>query len=113
MKNNLLPYIKALVIVLTMVATTGCEVDSIEDPNNPGAGPISADATLSEIQNLVDGTESGMRDDINFYMDDVGVIGVLPVFYLRSPLYLGPAGKGECCPGQQHFLHHQSSWLAL
>jgi starch-binding outer membrane protein, SusD/RagB family len=75
MKNNLLPYIKALVIVLTMVATTGCEVDSIEDPNNPGAGPISADATLSEIQNLVDGTESGMRDDINFYMDDVGVIG--------------------------------------
>lgn len=75
MKHNLLSYTKTLALALILLLGAGCKVDSIEDPNNPGAGPISADATLSEIQNLVDGTESGMRDDLNFYMDDVGVIG--------------------------------------
>jgi starch-binding outer membrane protein, SusD/RagB family len=75
MKNNLLTYTKVLAVALPVFIAAGCEVDPIEDPNNPGAGPISMDATLSEIQNLVDGTESGMRDDINFYFDDVGVIG--------------------------------------
>lgn len=75
MNNNLLTYIKALALALTLFIGAGCEVDTIEDPNNPGTGPISADATLSEIQNLVDGTESGLRDDLNFYLDDAGVIG--------------------------------------
>src|SRR5262249_14332424 len=43
--------------------------------NNPGADAISANPTKGEIQNLVTGIESGMRDNINFYLDDVGVIG--------------------------------------
>lgn len=54
---------------------TSCKVDPISDPNNPGSGVIVQNATLGEIQNLVDGTESGMRDNMGFYFDDVGVIG--------------------------------------
>ena len=52
-----------------------CKVEPIEDPNNPGAGPISANPTLSEIQNVVDGTEAAMRNNLGTYFDDVSVIG--------------------------------------
>ncbi|HEX2607810.1 MAG TPA: RagB/SusD family nutrient uptake outer membrane protein [Flavisolibacter sp.] len=54
---------------------TSCKVEPIPDPNNPSAGSVSANASLSEIQNLVTGTESAMRDAMNFYYDDVSVIG--------------------------------------
>jgi hypothetical protein len=52
-----------------------CKVEPIQDPNNPSAGGIVINASPSEIQNLVDGTESGLRDAMNFYFDDVSMIG--------------------------------------
>lgn len=63
--------------LLLFMATVmnSCKVDPIPDPNNPSAGTITQNATLGEIQNLVDGTESGMRDNMGFYFDNVGVIG--------------------------------------
>ncbi len=65
-----------LMLMLTAIGIwSSCKVDPIPDPNNPGASNISVNATLGEIQNLVDGTESGMRDNMGFYFDDVGVIG--------------------------------------
>ena len=54
---------------------TSCRVEPIDDPNNPSPDLVAANATLGEIQNLVDGTESGMRINMNFYYDDVSVIG--------------------------------------
>lgn len=67
-------YINAIILFF-LVAFSSCKVEPINDPNNPGLGPISANPTLGEIQNLVTGIESGMRDNINFYLDDAGVIG--------------------------------------
>jgi hypothetical protein len=64
-----------LLITAVMYLFASCKVDPIADPNNPGAGSIEQNATLGEIQNVVDGTESGMRNDMDFYFDDVGVIG--------------------------------------
>lgn len=64
-----------LVPALCLLLVASCRIEPIEDPNNPSAGAIGANASLSEIQNLVDGTESAMRDAINFYYDDVSVIG--------------------------------------
>jgi hypothetical protein len=52
-----------------------CNVDTILDPNNPSADGIIQNASLGEIQNLVDGTESAMRDNLNNYFDGVNVIG--------------------------------------
>jgi hypothetical protein len=54
---------------------SSCKVEPIKDPNNPGLVPISSNPTLGEIQNLVTGTESAMRDNMGNYWDDVGVIG--------------------------------------
>jgi len=64
-----------LIPVLMLVFSSSCKVEPILDPNNPGIGTISANPTVGEIQNLVTGIESGMRDNMNFYFDDAGVIG--------------------------------------
>jgi hypothetical protein len=63
------------ITTLTVMFFSSCRIEPLNDPNNPGSGPISANPTLGEIQNLVTGIESGMRDNINFYLDDVSVIG--------------------------------------
>lgn len=73
--NNTSRYFSLLLFTTVMCVSSSCKVDPIPDPNNPGLGSIAQNATLGEIQNLVDGTESGMRDNMGFYFDDVGVIG--------------------------------------
>jgi len=64
-----------LIAAFPLIFFSSCKIEPIQDPNNPGAGTISANPTPGEIQNLVTGIESGMRDNINFYLDDCGVIG--------------------------------------
>lgn len=64
-----------LFLLAAVMAISSCKVDPVPDPNNPGASTISQNASLGEIQNLVDGTEAGMRINMGFYFDDVGVIG--------------------------------------
>ncbi len=54
---------------------TSCKVEPIFDPNNPSIGGITQNASLGEIQNLVDGTEAAMRSDLNNYFDGICVIG--------------------------------------
>lgn len=61
--------------LLFVAFAAGCKVEAIEDPNNPSAGGIVGNASLSELQNLADGTEAAIRNDISFYYDDVSVIG--------------------------------------
>jgi len=67
---------KKIILLFTGVTFfTACKVDTLNDPNNPSSSGIVINATLGELQNLVTGTESAMRESISFYMDDVGVIG--------------------------------------
>lgn len=65
-------------IICTALLVTGfaaCEIEQIDDPNNPSVGSITNNASLSEIQNLVTGIEAGMRINLGFYFDGVGAIG--------------------------------------
>lgn len=64
-----------LLPAFSLVFYSSCKVEPILDPNNPGLDRLSANPTLGEIQNLVTGIESGMRDNVSFYLDDAGVIG--------------------------------------
>ncbi|HET9056148.1 MAG TPA: RagB/SusD family nutrient uptake outer membrane protein [Chitinophagaceae bacterium] len=64
-----------LLLLVTTLSWTSCKIDPIKDPNSPGAGSITENASIGEIQNLVDGTESAMRDNMGNYFDGVGVIG--------------------------------------
>lgn len=52
-----------------------CELSEIPDPNNPSLELIEENATIGEMQNLVDGIESWIRDRHATYFDGVGMIG--------------------------------------
>jgi hypothetical protein len=43
--------------------------------NNATVGDFLTNASQSELNNLVSGTESGMRNVLNLYIDDIGIIG--------------------------------------
>ena len=66
---------KIMLPALLLLGITACEIEPIEDPNNPSVGAILQNASLSEIQNLVTGTEAGMRINLGNYYDGVGAIG--------------------------------------
>jgi hypothetical protein len=69
-KNALLILIFPLILLIS-----SCKIEPVQDPNNPSLVHLSTDPTIGEIQNLVTGIESGMRTDMAFYWDDVGVLG--------------------------------------
>lgn len=73
--NTHLKYIKVVVVAMPLFLFSACKVEPILDPNNPSASSIIINASLSELQNLADGSESGMRESLNAYYDDLCVIG--------------------------------------
>lgn len=75
MKNRMLHKWCFLMITLAGLFVASCDLDEIPDPNNPSAGVIENNASLSEIQNLVDGILSWIRDRHATYLDGVGMIG--------------------------------------
>ena len=64
--------------ILGLTALLGfgaCQLEDLEDPNNPSSAAIEKNATLAEIQNVVDGIQSGMRNNLPIYFDAIGVFG--------------------------------------
>lgn len=71
-------YIKKTMLCGLAILSLGlfsCELSEIPDPNNPSLELIEQDATIGELQNLVDGIESWIRDRHATYFDGVGMIG--------------------------------------
>lgn len=66
---------KIILPAALLLGITACEIEPIEDPNNPSVGAIVQNASLSEIQNLATGIEAGMRGNLGNYYDGVGAIG--------------------------------------
>lgn len=62
-------------VLLAALSLQGCKVEPINDPNNPSVSIVSGNASLGDIQNLVDGSEAAMRLTLGNYYDDVSVIG--------------------------------------
>jgi hypothetical protein len=53
---------------------TACKKD-YGDLNGETIQALTSNATQAQLNNLVSGTESGMRVSLNFYLDDVSIIG--------------------------------------
>lgn len=66
--------VKVVAVAITLFLSS-CKVEPILDPNNPSTGGIVVNASLSELQNLADGSESGMRESLGAYYDDLCAIG--------------------------------------
>ncbi|SMO38518.1 RagB/SusD family nutrient uptake outer membrane protein [Solitalea koreensis] len=72
--------IKSLLILSVMVCFLsvipyGCKLDDNPDPNHPSTDVVLNNASVVELNNVVVGSEAGMRDAVDFYLDDVGVVG--------------------------------------
>ena len=66
-------YIFATIAVASAIFLNACKKD-YGNLNSPTIEQFSRNATAGELNNLVSGTESGMRNSIAFYLDDVGII---------------------------------------
>ncbi|WP_026897048.1 RagB/SusD family nutrient uptake outer membrane protein [Daejeonella oryzae] len=64
----------ALCVFLTLQFSS-CKIDDSINPNNPSLEGALSNATLDDLNNLVVGTESSMRNNLGTYLDDVGVVG--------------------------------------
>ncbi len=58
----------------TVIMFASCKKD-YGNLNGPTVEAYQKNATAAELNNLVSGTESGMRNSIAFYLDDIGTIG--------------------------------------
>ena len=67
-------YIYAAIIFTSAFFLSACKKD-YGNLNSPTIEKFSINASASELNNIVSGTESGMRNSIAFYLDDVGTIG--------------------------------------
>ncbi|GAO42554.1 RagB/SusD family nutrient uptake outer membrane protein [Flavihumibacter petaseus] len=73
MKHNML--LKIALLLLGSVMFLGACKKEYGNLNSPTVEDFLKDATQSQLNNLVSGTESGMRNEITLYLDDVATIG--------------------------------------
>src|SRR5450755_3573595 len=66
--------IRSILFLGIVLLFTACKKD-YGNLNNATIEAFSNNASQSELNNLVSGTESGMRNSLNFYLDDVSIIG--------------------------------------
>ncbi len=83
-------------LILGVLGLAACELDDIPNPNAPSLDSILDNPTRSDLQALVTGTESLMRQETGFYYDVTGIIGREMYFFTGSdPRYTGELlGKG-------------------
>ena len=62
-------------ILLTIFLGVSCEIGEQVDPNSPSLAFFETDAPSSALNNLVTGTLSQMRDQINVYYDEINILG--------------------------------------
>ena len=72
MKKNFVYHISVLLVALAMLSACKKEIGSL---NGSTIEELSSNATKFQLNNVVTGTESGMRNAIDFYLDAVGMIG--------------------------------------
>jgi hypothetical protein len=70
MKN--LKYIFCLSLLMVVFS---CEIDELPNPNGPSIEGTQLDATKSQLQTLVTGSEDLLRQEIGFYYDVVSILG--------------------------------------
>ncbi|MEO6168520.1 MAG: RagB/SusD family nutrient uptake outer membrane protein [Chitinophagales bacterium] len=64
-----------MIVVMLVAGFNSCKIEEQVDPNNPSLEGIEANATVDELNNLVTGMLSGMRNRFDTYLDDMSVIG--------------------------------------
>ncbi len=79
-----------------LFGAVSCSIEEIPNPNGPSIEGLLLDATKSQLQTLVTGSEDLLRQEIGFYYDVVSIVGREYYFFTGSdPRYTGEVlGKG-------------------
>jgi hypothetical protein len=102
----------SILFLAIILLFTACKKD-YGDLNNATIESLSNNATQSELNNLVSGTESGMRNVLNLYLDDVSIIGRETYRFSNSePRYVLDllGGNGSTLNGSNFYI--TSPWAA-
>ncbi len=88
--------LKYIIPFLLCFTVFSCNIDEIPNPNGPSVEGVLVDASKSQLQTLVTGSEDLLRQEIGFYYDVVSIIGREYYFFTGSdPRYTGEVlGKG-------------------
>lgn len=89
--------IKYIILLVSFFVLHSCSIDEIPNPNGPSIEGILIDASKSQLQTLVTGSEDLLRQEIGFYYDVTSIVGREYYFFTGSdPRYTGEVlGKGE------------------
>ena len=84
-------------LLLGVLFIPACNIEELDDPNGASIDGVVTDASKSELQLLVTGTESLMRKEVGYYYDVCAIIGREYWFFTNSdPRYTGELlGKNE------------------
>jgi len=74
MKNINIKFITSGILTISMLFFYSCEFEDQVDPNNPNLQQYNEDATVNELNNIVVGMESGMRNGLTLYVTSTGTI---------------------------------------
>lgn len=64
-----------IIISILFFFSYSCKKEDYGNLNSPTVEAFLRNATEAELNNLVTGTESGMRTNVNLYLDDAGTLG--------------------------------------
>ena len=89
--------LKYIFLIASFLILHSCEIDDIANPNGPSIEGILEDASQSQLQTLVTGSEDLLRQEIGFYYDVTAIVGREYYFFTGSdPRYTGEVlGKGD------------------
>ncbi|ADR22605.1 hypothetical protein MATR_35490 [Marivirga tractuosa] len=74
MKNFNIKSIASGLLAISLLFFYSCEFEDQVDPNNPNLQQYNQDATVNELNNIVVGMESGMRNGLTLYVTSTGTI---------------------------------------
>ena len=64
----------SILVILISTFLSSCDKD-YGNLNNPTVDSYLDNANQSQLNNLVAGTESAMRNNLGLYLDDIGILG--------------------------------------
>ena len=79
------------------MSIASCDIDDLANPNGPSIEGYLSDASKSDLQTLVTGSEDQLRQNFSFYYDVTAIVGREYYFFTGSdPRYTGEVlGKGS------------------
>ena len=88
---------KNIICLALCISIFSCDIEDAANPNGPSIEGTLLDATKSQLQTIVTGSEDLLRQEIGFYYDLTSILGREYYFFTGSdPRYTGEIlGKGD------------------